>query len=171
MQHPKSQLVNMNDWADAATALIRHFIHETLEAYVTDPVTLQDIVNKWTMSDSVRWVQAYLDDEFNRQMKWAKETSAADDLMLIALTEILMPYLGEGMENKKNQRHLLDAIVDATDPVVIIITEYVVDVVRPNPWWVWSIRYRYDVALVESDEDYRIHVFNEKVESGEWSLK
>lgn len=168
--HPKSHIITLSDWADATTALVRRFIYVTLEPYVTDPDTLQELANQWTMKHSVKWVQAFLDDEFNRQMKWSKGTTGADALILPYLTQIFRPHMGDKVDERKPQKQLLNDIIEMTDPVVIVIGEFVIEMVSSNPWWVWSIRFNYDVALIESDEDYRVKVFHEKIDSGDWSL-
>jgi hypothetical protein len=171
MQNPlKSQLMNMHDWADITTALVRQFIYETLEPHTT-PSDKDTVSQTWTMKQSIQWVQAQLDDEFNRQMAWASATTAADDVLMDFLSELFSTELGPEITTKKNQKKLLNNLIELTDPAVIVIGEAVADLVQPNPWMVWSIRYRYDIALIEPDDDYRIKIFNQKVEAGDWKLK
>jgi hypothetical protein len=171
MHHqPKSHILNMSDWADAVTALVRHFAYVTLEPYVTDSQTLHDLTTQWTMKHSIQWTQAQLDDEFNRQLMWARSTNASDAVILEYLTALFKDHMGDVISDAAHQETLLHDVIELTDPVVVLISEVVSDLVSPNPWWVWSMRYRYDIVLIESDEDYRVKIFNDKIESGEWSL-
>lgn len=174
MQHSgKSQLITISDWADAATALLRHFLHTQLEVTVADAVTRAELVQQWTLTDSVTWVTALVDDEFNTQMKWARSTDDA----FARLAVMIGKRFGEHFPNvdwtdgdSEAMARIRDELTYEMDPITILVAEFVNGLVGPNPWWVWSLEFRHDLLLIESDEDYRIKLFNEKVAAGEWKI-
>lgn len=176
MQQPaKSQIITLRDWADVATALIRRFMQLRLEDATDDPATIQALIDQWTIEDSVRWVGTLLDDEFNNQMRWSASSDLAFTGLLLEMktkyAQYLPDVLDEERSNKRQRREFLEDLICELDPITIVVGEFVASVVSPNPWWVWSLHLRGDVVLVESDEDYRIKIFNEKVETGEWSVR
>lgn len=139
------------------------------------PEVVEKLSLKWTIKDSTHWVGVMLDDEFNRQMAWADGTDVAFDSIMLQMSEkygsALPQILHLDKPNKTQRTLFLEDLIVTLDPVTVVIGEFVSDLVKQNPWWVWSIHGRGDVVLLESDEDFRIKMFNQKIETGEWSIK
>lgn len=164
--HTKSQIITLSGWADIATALIHSFLYTQLEEYSPDPEVVEKLSLKWTIKDSTHWVGVMLDDEFNRQMAWADGTDVAFDSIMLQMSEkygsALPQILHLDKPNKTQRTLFLEDLIVTLDPVTVVIGEFVSDLVKQNPWWVWSIHGRGDVVLLESDEDFRIKMFNQK---------
>ena len=159
----KSQIINLEDWVEVASALMREHLYVELPDFPTEKVD-----DAWNYRVAQRWVGLYLNDEFNARMKWSKVSSDAEDY---AIDQLLLG-LTDGEENvnlRKMKRWLHDNLYEALDPVVILITEAVHEIVAPNPWWVWLPHINRGIAVMESVEDYRIRVFHEKLDAGEWT--
>lgn len=174
MQHPgKSHLITISDWADAVTALMRRYLYLQLNATALDDSTSSDLAQLWTMDDSVRWVSDYIDDAFNCQMEWARDSDASFGNVMRTVAEKFGKYFPDvnwSEDDDKQYIAIRDDFICQLDPVVIMIDEFVTERVQPNPWYVWHLHFRYDLLLVEPDEDYRIKIFNDKIASGEWKL-
>ena len=142
---PQSEIINIEPWVLLAQA--------SIQEYCLEP----DEHDKWRYEDALYWVRHYFDDLLNAHLQWARGSDQAKS------------YLEHWCEQHDfvfDQNRFLDAL----ESVRCLIEETIERFSADNAWWIWITRYRGDYIVMEYGGDYRIHVFHEKLDAGEWTL-
>lgn len=140
-------------------------------------VDFDELTRLWTKECSKQLVNCLVEDTFNKLMKWARNTDTVDDYIEEELLKIFNTQLPANPDNTLIKKHhnaiknMVDSVHTHIDPLYVLVVEIISDIVEENPWRVWHLKKFSTNIFIEWDEDYRVMVFNEKVESGEWKLE
>lgn len=139
-------------------------------------VDYDELVRLWTKGSSKKLVQCLIDDMFCNLMAWSINRDTTNTHLEEELTRILdtqLPASPTKDHLRKHHNAIKNIVKDVhthIDPLYTLIVETVSDIVDENPWRIWHLKMYSTNVYIERDEDYRIMVFNEKVEAGEWSI-
>ena len=150
----KSSIVNLKEWIDMTKAAVDYTVLTRLGIEEID----DDI---WSHAVVRTWFEYAIEDELNDRLEWAKTTAQANAHLEATIFRYVRQH---GNEDD------IDAVTQAMLPSVNYINALIAEHVGTWSWRIWHTYFRYDWVVLECDEDYRIKVFNEKVESGEWEV-
>jgi hypothetical protein len=185
VDHP-SQLLNLQPWIDLFYVQIRDYLSTRWH------LDEEQMCTWWTQEQARAWTANYFIDYLNEAMVWADNTEEAtlylsDQLYKIyhALASDQQQRVQEHLRSLEVDQPVLESFIYDRDPGIIdiligrdnnhlfdrvdlLIQEKVQELTRANPWWMWSVRVYDTNVIIESVGDYRILVFYEKWEDGEW---
>lgn len=162
--HPNHTVVDLSEWIELVDRLmVSHLDHIQDHLNITAehaPDQSGRLTGFWLRDYAVAYVRQAVDDCLNCCMAWSHSQPdvalhhLCDTIMLFNVSVVLDPSW------------LRDSIWELLDPVNVGIMEITDDLTGPEPWNVWSTRFRYDYVFFEYGGDYRINYFMDHHKQG-----
>lgn len=130
-----SQILDIDNWVDVAYSLGISF-HEQ-----------NGCGQWWSRKTAIRFVHLLIQDIVANQLIWLESSDVAH--------EFLKRSFEIDIDNEQS-----DQLITHFDSIEVYIREKITDCFCDNPWWIWRVHYHKDYIILESQGDYRIHVFH-----------
>lgn len=170
----KDQIIDLRDPIDRMYAACYVPVRNFIQRHCPD-ASVTAIDNHFLISHARRFCLCVIQDELDSTAKWKKEDEKTDLLAEHIYTlyiGILQAELNISVDSIREAviRRSADELLQIIDPIVTDIIEIVSEITHNDEWWIWTLRVGNDYVVLQSEEDWRVRIFNQKIASGEWKL-
>lgn len=103
----------------------------------------------WSRKTAIRFVHLLIQDIVANNTIWMESRDVAYEFLKKSFE----------LEDDSDQS---DALLIHFDSVETYICERIMNCFCDNPWWVWKIHCHRDYVILESQGDYRVHIFHQQ---------
>jgi hypothetical protein len=119
----------------------------------------KQIVSKLTKEQAFTIIQAFVDDALNQRMRWAKNSTHAENAIEAAIA---------WTDNRQARKQRNEFYIDIVDAYELTIHSRLDPFMPKHTWDIWSTRLIGNDIVLMKGVDYRIYDWERRIASGEW---
>lgn len=125
----------------------------------------------WDDTRSRQYLEHLYDDTINRHLQWTTDLENAETYLRDWIMDVLIEEYD--LINITQLQDLISSLMDEENSLIRVILSEVedelYDIIDGEVWGMWNLRRVDNTSFyIFNDGDYRIKVYHEKVDSGEW---